>query len=167
MSDLEETLSGEEEPGRPATKASLRERALWHRLRERLLLYAVVSVGSVIGSVLRALASLAALGWLGPGFPWGTLSVNIVGSFVIGFYATITGPEGRIFAGMYQRQFVMTGICGGFTTFSVFSLETFQALHAGEFVLAGLYAGISVITWLASAWLGHALASRFNRLGGT
>ncbi|MBZ9710980.1 CrcB family protein [Mesorhizobium sp. B2-1-8] len=166
MSEFKEALSDEEEP-RPTPKAGLRGRARWHSLRERLLLYAVVSLGSIIGSVLRALASLAALGWFGQGFPWGTLFVNIVGSFVIGFYAAITGPDGRIFAGMYQRQFVMTGICGGFTTFSVFSLEAFQSLHAGRFTLAGLYVGISVITWLASVWLGHALASRLNRLGGT
>jgi CrcB protein len=167
VSDLEEALSEEEEPIRAATKTALEKRATWHWFRERLLLYAAVLVGSIIGSVLRALASLAALDWFGAGFPWGTLFVNIVGSFVIGFYATITGPDGRIFAGMYQRQFVMTGICGGFTTFSVFSLEAFQSLHAGSFALAGLYVGISVITWLASVWLGHALASRFNRLGGT
>ncbi|MBZ9669866.1 CrcB family protein [Mesorhizobium sp. ES1-3] len=166
MSEFKEALSDEEEP-RPTPKAGLRGRAGWNSLRERLLLYAVVSLGSIIGSVLRALASLAALGWFGQGFPWGTLFVNIVGSFVIGFYAAITGPDGRIFAGMYQRQFVMTGICGGFTTFSVFSLEAFQSLHAGRFTLAGLYVGISVITWLASVWLGHALASRLNRLGGT
>ena len=166
MSDLEEAHS-DEEPVRSAAKTALQERARWHWFRERLLLYAVVSVGSIIGSVLRALASLAALGWFGPGFPWGTLFVNIVGSLVIGFYATITGPDGRIFVSMYQRQFVMTGICGGFTTFSAFSLEAFQWLHAGKVALAGLYVGVSVITWLASVWLGHALASRLNRLGGT
>lgn len=167
MSDLEEPRSDEEATVRAAAKADREERAKWNWLRERFLLYAVVSVGSIIGSVLRALASLVALGWFGPRFPWGTLFVNIVGSFVIGFYATITGPDGRAFAGMYQRQFIMTGICGGFTTFSVFSLEAFQSLHAGRFALAGFYVGISVVTWLASAWLGHALASRVNRLGGT
>jgi fluoride exporter len=167
MSDLEPALSDEEEPILAATNTALETRARWHWFRERLLLYAAVSAGSIIGSVLRALASLAALGWFGAGFPWGTLFVNIVGSFVIGFYATIVGPDGRIFAGMYQRQFVMTGICGGFTTFSLFSLEAFQSLHSGSFALAGLYVGISVITWLASVWLGHALASRLNRLGGT
>ena len=166
MSELEEARS-DEEVVHPAAKTAVHKRARWHWFHERLLLYAVVSVGSIIGSVLRALASLAALGWFGPEFPWGTLFVNIVGSFVIGFYAAITGPDGRMFVSMYQRQFVMTGICGGFTTFSMFSLEVFQSLHVGKFALAELYVGISVITWLASVWLGHALASRFNRLGGT
>lgn len=165
MNDLEDGRSNQE--ARPEAKTALEERARWNWLRERLLLYAVVSIGSIIGSVLRALASLAALGWLGPAFPWGTLFVNVVGSFIIGFYATVTGPDGRMFAGMYQRQFVMTGICGGFTTFSFFSLEVFQSLHAGRVALAGSYVGVSVVTWLASAWLGHALASRLNRLGGT
>lgn len=152
---------------RSAEKPAPQRQSGSRQLRETALLYIAVATGSVIGSVLRALASLTALAWAGSAFPWGTLFVNIVGSFVIGFYAAITGPGGRIFAGMYQRQFVMTGLCGGFTTFSIFSLETFQTLHAGRFAAAGLYAGVSVITWLASVWLGHALASRLNRLGGT
>jgi CrcB protein len=134
--------------------------------RETLSLYAVVAIGSVIGSVLRALASLAALAWIGAAFPWGTLFVNVAGSFIIGFYAAITGPNGRIFASVYQRQFVMTGICGGFTTFSVFSLEAFRFLNAGNLALSGLYVGVSIAAWLLSVWLGHALGSRLNRLGG-
>lgn len=139
----------------------------WRRLRETAFLYLVVSAGSVIGSVLRAVASLGALVWIGPGFPWGTLFVNVAGSFAIGFYATISGPGGRLVAGTCQRQFVMTGICGGFTTFSIFSLEVFQSVVAGRFAPAALYVGVSIVTWLASAWLGHALASRLNRLEGT
>jgi CrcB protein len=133
---------------------------------ETAKLYLAVSAGAVIGSVLRALASLAALAWLGPGFPWGTLLVNIVGSFVIGFYATLTGPGGRVFAGSRQRQFVTTGICGGFTTFSAFSLETFILLQRGNWPIAGLNIGVSVAAWLVSVWLGHMLATRLNRLGG-
>lgn len=165
MSEVDEARSDEEV--RPGKETAPRQHIRWRRFREAALLYIVVAAGSVIGSVLRALASLAALAWIGPAFPWGTLFVNIVGSFVIGFYANITGPDGRMFAGTYQRQFVMTGICGGFTTFSVFSLEAFQEFHAGRFALAGLYVSVSVITWFASVWLGHALASRLNQLGGT
>ena len=128
--------------------------------------YLAVSAGAVLGSVLRALAAMAALACFGPGFPWGTLFVNIVGSFVIGFYATLTGPGGRVFAGPRRRHFVTTGICGGFTTFSAFSLETFVLLQQGNWPMAGLNIGVSVAAWLASVWLGHRLAARLNRLGG-
>ncbi|MBX3568717.1 MAG: CrcB family protein [Rhizobiaceae bacterium] len=162
MSEFEEALADEEEP-RPTPAGGRLHASGWSRLRERTVLYAVVSAGSVVGSVLRALASLAALDWFGPGFPWGTLFVNVLGSFVIGFYATLTGPDGRMAAGMFQRQFVMTGICGGFTTFSLFSLEALQSLRAGDLAAAGAYVGISAVAWLVSVWLGHALASRLNR----
>ena len=127
------------------------------------LLYGAVALGTVIGGVLRALASLGAIATLGPGFPWGTLFVNLVGSFVIGFYATLSGPDGRLLAGTLQRQFVMTGICGGFTTFSIFSLETLHLAQAGALGMAGLYTGASAAVWLAAVWLGHVLAAAINR----
>jgi CrcB protein len=147
--------------GAPQTAAG------WRRpLQARGALYAAVALGAVIGSVLRALVSLVAADVFGAGFPWGTLAVNVVGSFAIGFYATLTGPDGRVFAGSRQRQFVMTGLCGGFTTFSMFSLETVQRLHAGDWTAAATYAGASLLSWLAAAWLGFALASRLNRLRG-
>ena len=149
-----------------ATAGEGRARHKRWAIPETAKLYLAVSAGAVIGSVLRALASMAALAWLGPGFPWGTLFVNVVGSFVIGFYATLTGPGGRVFAGSRQRQFVTTGICGGFTTFSAFSLETFVLLQQGNWPMAGLNIGVSVAAWLASVWLGHMLATRLNRLGG-
>jgi CrcB protein len=137
------------------------------KVRSRAVLYGVVALGGMIGSCARYLAAV----WLqivsGPGFPWPTLFVNITGSFVIGFYAAITGPDGRIFASTRQRQFVMTGICGGYTTFSAFSLETFQLLRADHALKALLYVGISVIGWLMAVWLGHTLAARINRLKGT
>jgi CrcB protein len=126
-------------------------------------LYASVIAGSVIGGVLRALASIVINGALGA-FPWATLFVNVTGSFAIGFYATLTAPEGRLFAGPRQRQFVMTGICGGYTTFSMFSLETLRLVQAGNMTAAGLNVGISIVAWLAAVWLGHALAGRLNRL---
>jgi len=135
-------------------------------LRDAAILYTVVALGAVIGGVLRALASLGTFALLGQGFPWGTLFVNVAGSFFIGFYATLTGPDGRAFASTRQRQFVMTGFCGGFTTFSVFSLETLRLAQSGQLPAAALNVGVSIIAWLGAVWLGHALATRFNRLGG-
>lgn len=139
----------------------------WRVVRDTAALYAVVALGSVIGGVLRALASVAIHGHVGSGFPWGTLFVNVTGSFAIGFYASLAGPEGRLFAGTLQRQFVMTGICGGYTTFSIFSLETFQLLRAGDLPAAGLNVGLSVVGSLAAVWLGHILATAVNRPKGS
>lgn len=129
------------------------------------ILYACVATGGVLGSLARYLASLAipAIG----GFPLATLFVNITGSFVIGFYSTLSGPDGRLFASTRQRQFVMTGFCGGYTTFSSFSLETFRLLHDGMTATALLNIAVSVLTWLVAVWLGHVAASRLNRLKGS
>lgn len=120
----------------------------------------------MIGGLLRASASLVVHAYMGSGFPWGTMFVNVTGSFAIGFYATLSEPEGRLLAGSYQRQFIMTGIFGGYTTFSIFSLETFALAQAGALSTAGLNVGVSVAAWLAAVWLGHTAATGFNRLKG-
>ena len=133
--------------------------------RNSAILYGCIAAGSVIGGVARYLASLAIQ--LGPGFPWATLFVNVTGSFIIGFYSTLSGPDGRLFASARQRQFVMTGFCGGYTTFSTFSLETFRLLEGGMTQTAFLNIAVSVVTWLVAVWLGYALASRLNRLKGS
>jgi CrcB protein len=128
-------------------------------------LYACVAAGGVLGSVARYLASL--LIQSAHGFPLATLFVNITGSFIIGFYSTLSAPDGRLFSSARQRQFVMTGFCGGYTTFSTFSLETVRLLQAGQARTALINIAVSVVTWLLAVWLGHALASRLNRLKGT
>jgi CrcB protein len=129
------------------------------------ILYAWVALGSIAGGLSRYLVGLALD--TGPGFPWATLFINASGSLMIGFYATLTGPDGRLFARPEHRQFVMTGFCGGYTTFSTFSLETFRLFHAGMRYTALCYIGASIVCWLASVWLGHALAGRYNRLKGS
>jgi CrcB protein len=129
-----------------------------------VILYGYIAAGSVLGGVTRYLVSL--LVQLIPGFPWATLFVNVTGSFVIGFYGTLSGPDGRLFASVRQRQFVMTGFCGGYTTFSTFSLETFRLLKGGMAQTAFLNIAVSIVTWLLAVWLGYALASRLNRLKG-
>jgi len=129
----------------------------------RTRLYLAIALGGALGSLARHLCALAGLALLGPGFPWGTLGVNVAGSFLIGLYATLTDPQGRIVATPAMRQGVMAGFCGGFTTFSVFSLESIRLLGAGHGGLAAGYVLVSVATWLPAVWLGHRLAQRMNR----
>jgi CrcB protein len=139
---------------------SQRRQEMLHRLR----LYAAVGAGSVIGGTARWLVSELAHVWFSVGFPWGTLFVNVSGSFLIGFYAALTGPDGRVFAGPVQRQFAMTGLCGGYTTFSIFSLETVRLIEAGALATAGLNIAVSLVLWLVAAWIGFAAATWLNRL---
>ena len=129
--------------------------------------YISVALGSVVGGVARYLVSVLFISQLGNGFPWSTLFVNVTGSFIIGFYSALTGPDGRLLASPRQRQFVMVGICGGYTTFSAFSLETLRLVQSGNLHAALLDIGISVVGWLTAVWVGHALARRINRLRGT
>ena len=99
----------------------------------------------------------------GGAFPYGTMLVNITGCLVIGFFATMTGPDGRWLVGTPARQFVMIGICGGYTTFSTFSLETLYLMRAGEWIPAAANAVGSVLLCLFSVWLGFVAANLLNR----
>jgi CrcB protein len=143
-----------------------RRRPRFAQARAAGAVYAAIAAGSVVGSLLRWLASLALAAMFGAGFPLGTLFVNVTGSFAIGFFAGLTAPDGRLLVGSRLRQFVMIGVCGGYTTFSAFSLETARFLSGGDLAAAAGYVGVSVTTWLAAVWLGDALAARLNRLKG-
>ena len=101
---------------------------------------------------------------LGETFPWGTLIVNVAGSLVIGFFATLSGPDGRLFVGTHMRQFVMIGLCGSYTTFSSFSLQTLNLMNEGEWLSAGMNIVSSVVLCLLAVWLGHVAASQYNAL---
>ena len=125
--------------------------------------YISVVLGSLIGAVARFLVSVLSVSQFGDAFPWGTLFVNVTGSFAIGFYAALTGPGGRLYASQRQRLFVMVGFCGGYTTFSAFSLETLRFVQSGKATTALVYLVVSAVTWIASVWMGYALATRFNR----
>ncbi len=131
-----------------------------------LQLYLFVALGGALGSIGRyAVSGLVATGF-GETFPWGTLVVNVVGSFIIGFFATLTSPDGRLFVGGTTRQFVMTGFCGGFTTFSSFSLNTLNLLNDGEYLYAGGNILGSVTLCMISVWLGSMSAAALNQLKG-
>lgn len=124
-----------------------------------------VGLGSALGAVARYLCSLAAVAWLGTGLPWGTLIVNVLGSFIIGLYAVLTEPHGRLAASPITRQFMLVGFCGGFTTFSIFSLETLLLIEQGAHALAGLNLLVSVVFWLLAVWAGYRLGRWINTIG--
>jgi CrcB protein len=129
--------------------------------------YLWIAVGSALGGLGRYWCS----GWIahhfGETFPWGTILVNLLGSFVIGFVATLTAPDGRLFVGSETRQFIMLGLCGGFTTFSSFSLQTLNLAQDGEWLRAGANILLSVAACLVAVWLGHIAAGSLNQLKGT
>ncbi|MDP9039487.1 MAG: fluoride efflux transporter CrcB [Acidobacteriota bacterium] len=121
--------------------------------------YLWVAVGSALGGVLRYALTRAMIP-ISTGVPWGTVLINVLGSFVIGYFATLTLHTGRSPAPDNLRLFVMVGICGGFTTFSSFSLQTFDLLRSGHWAQATANVVLSVALCLAAVGAGHALASR-------
>ncbi|OIR15001.1 putative fluoride ion transporter CrcB [mine drainage metagenome] len=129
-------------------------------------LYFWIALGSALGGVSRFALSGYVAHHFGETFPWGTLAVNVIGSFVIGFFATVTGPDGRFLVGSTGRQFFMTGVCGGFTTFSSFSLQTLALARDGEWLGAGANAAGSLVLCLVAVWLGHVAALAFNSMKG-
>jgi CrcB protein len=120
-----------------------------------------VMIGGALGSLARYLISLLALP-ISRDLPWGTIGINIFGSFIIGFFGTLTLTQGRFPVSENMRLFVMVGICGGFTTFSSFSLQTLDLLRGGAMVRAGLNIVLSVVLCVAAVALGHFLAAQIN-----
>ena len=115
--------------------------------------------GSALGGVLRFGLTRLTPSWNG-NLPWSTIAINILGSFVIGYFGTLTLAGGRFAIPENIRLFVMVGICGGFTTFSSFSLQSFDLLRGGAWGRALLNIGLSVVLCLAAVALGHALGQR-------
>src|ERR1700739_311432 len=95
-------------------------------------------------------------------FPAGTLLINVTGSFLIAFFGTLTDPQGRWLVSPTARMFFMTGICGGYTTFSSFRLQTLTLARDGEWRFAGLHVLLSVALCLLAAWLGYLAAAFLN-----
>ena len=126
-------------------------------------IYLLVASGGALGSVARFwLSGVVGKRW-GDGLPFGTLAVNILGCLAIGFFATVSGPDGRWFVRSEWRLAFMTGVCGGFTTFSAFSLQTLDLGLHGQWLRAGMNVLLSVALCLLAVWLGHICATAVNR----
>lgn len=114
--------------------------------------FVLVAVGGAIGASLRHLVGLVTLRLFGPAFPWGTLTVNVIGSFVMGLLVELIAR--RLNASAELRLFLMTGVLGGFTTFSSFSLDTAAMWERGETALAAGYVATSVVIGIGALFAG-------------
>jgi CrcB protein len=120
----------------------------------------------MIGGALGSLARYAISAWTLPisrDQPWGTIGINIAGSFIIGFFGTLTLAAGRFPVSENARLLVMIGICGGFTTFSSFSLQTLDLIRSGAMARAGVNMVASVVLCVAAVALGHYIAAQINQ----
>jgi len=125
-----------------------------------VIAYLWVALGGAIGSMARYGLGLAAARTWGDAFPWGTLAINVAGSFVIGCFGALSLPDGVLPASPNIRLFVLVGICGGFTTFSSFSLQTFELARSGNGLGAAANVLLSVALCLAAVALGQAAGQR-------
>jgi fluoride exporter len=119
--------------------------------------YLWITLGSALGGLLRYTLTRATLN-IDNGFPFGTVLVNIVGCFIIGFFGTYTLPGTRHAVPENIRLFVMVGVCGGFTTFSAFTLQTFDLLRSGAWVRALVNVIASIVLCFLAVAAGHRLA---------
>lgn len=118
--------------------------------------FVIIGLGGFIGAVLRYIISGIFYDYYGDKFPYGTLAVNIIGCFFLGFFITIA--EGKFIVSPQMRSFIAIGLLGAFTTFSTFSFETLVLLQDELYVSAFLNILISVIVGLFAVWLGIVLA---------
>ena len=125
--------------------------------------YLCVGAGGALGTILRFWISGMVAQAYGERFPAGTLVINVTGSFVIGLFATLTEPGSKWVVGPLPRQFFMIGICGGYTTFSSFSLQTLTLARDGQWLYAILNVVLSVTLCLIGVWLGFLAGQTLNR----
>lgn len=121
----------------------------------------IVMLGGAVGTFARYAISVLALP-ISRQLPWGTIIINIAGSFIIGLFGTLTLAHGRYPVSENVRLFVMIGICGGFTTFSSFSLQTLDLLRSGAMMRALANIVLSVVLCVLAVALGHAIAAHWN-----
>ena len=133
-----------------------------------MLAYLWVAVGGALGSVARFWLNGLVSSRFGETFPWGTMSVNVTGSFAIGFIGALASPEGRMDSQSraFATQLFMVGLCGGYTTFSSFSLQTLNLLRDREWLYAGGNIALSVALCMVAVWLGYLAGSTLNSLKG-
>jgi CrcB protein len=127
------------------------------------MIFIWVALGGALGTVSRYWLSNTAATHFGEFFPWGTLIINVTGSFIIGFFATLTDPDGALLVKPAARSFFMIGFCGGYTTFSSFSLQTLRLAQDGEWLWAAGNVVASNVGCLAAVWLGHVCAMGIRR----
>ena len=125
------------------------------------LTYFWVGLGGVLGTVARFYINGLVTRHFDT-FPAGTLLINVTGSFLIAFFGTLTDPQGRWLVSPNARAFFMTGVCGGYTTFSSFSWQTLTLARDGEWLYAGMNVLLSVALCLFAAWLGFMAATFVN-----
>jgi CrcB protein len=134
-----------------------------------MLAYLWVAIGGAIGSMARyGIGGLVSDKFSGS-FPWGTLVVNVTGSFIIGVLGALTAPEGKMNpqSRVFAVQLLMTGVCGGYTTFSSFSLQTLNLLRDREWLYAGGNILLSVVLCMIAVWLGYLLGTIFSAMKGS
>lgn len=124
-----------------------------------------VGLGGALGSIARYWMGLAVARHMGEAFPWGTLFINIIGSFIIAFFGTLTVPQGPHALPAEARLFVMVGFCGGYTTFSSFSLQTIDLLRGGENLAALGYVVASAVLCILAAAVGYYVGAAANGRG--
>ncbi len=123
----------------------------------------LIGLGSALGGMARYGVQLLAAARWGQSFPVGTIAANVSGSFLIGLVFAVTEPAGRWPASVAVRHFFMTGLFGGYTTFSSFSLQTLNLAREGQMVWAVMNAVLSVLLCLLAVWLGHAAGQLINK----
>ncbi len=122
--------------------------------RGDVLILVAVGAGSLAGGLCRYLVSLPWAGQGSDGFPWPTLLANVVGCGLIGFWFALCAAGGGWYTSPRVQAAVMSGFCGGLTTFSIFSLETLTLLESDAWMLAVIYVMASLVLWLFAAWAG-------------
>jgi len=133
-----------------------------------MLAYLWVAIGGAVGSMARFGLGGFVSHKTGGSFPWGTLVVNVSGSFVIGILGALTASEGKMTpqSRTFARQLLITGVCGGYTTFSSFSLQTLDLLRDRQWFYAGGNVVLSVVLCMIAVWLGYLVGSTFNAMKG-